>query len=1066
MPIRSGGKVVLIAPGSKEVVLVDPSRAAAEIAKGYQPATAEDVAKHNQTERYGTAGQQAQATAESAVRGATLGLVEGFGSDEGNRARASVLAEESPVVSAVSEFVPDIAAGVLTGGASALATGAGRLAAKGAIKAGARSALTSAVKAAPKAAIAGEALGAGLVAASQEAYSEGRSFLDDPVEDAQNVLFWAGLGGTIGGAPSAFRAARGSLRKGAKAAAALADEADLAAARRAGEDSVSVGSAPGSVVGGSLVDPLEGGDSLGRTGGSSKTGQVQADVLAHGDVSASPVSLVGKDLTDLGALPFDEATDRASTLAGLRGSDEFAASGRAPKAFDRAGHEQGITVVIDSDGSAVLRDGRHRFSVAKEKDLETVWGTVIDGQTGEQLYRGDIPLRAPKAPRGGPPSQAAQHAAERSGVGRAERAATQADVDDVIDRVTRGKEPVSEAGGFARDSRLAQYQTEIMDTATREAREKLNELNRVSQGIRERAVKQEDVAKNVSDNVPAQQAKARELVLRAQKFAGEMTAEARKLGGWKSSTGKAKPVFFSGSARSLTSSLIERGQAISKMTSGPEIFNALDDLKRVVDDHKVALEQGARVSKDPMAYQQLIPRVQDYADQIRRTLEDSTTFGRAGEMQAAYNKTFHEKWFPAKKVFEESVFKVTGKDYRAFDTLDAWEGKVTNLLATPNSGERRYAMDMLEALNEMAEQRAKFGTSSAKETGRVMELVKDLKKTFALADETTAAASRMQNVRSIATGFGTAVGAFGGLPGAMIGGAVAKGVGEAATGRLRNAFRGMKTATENEIGRSVDDWIRSSRVRAGAKLPSVSMPRLRLEDRQLLATAKRRGATMGFSEFLGDDDNPQSAYAVKRDALLDDEAFVERFSDDFGDMVDEEPTVYALAAGKAAEVRKFLVDRLPANMAISMMRPNGYPPTNESIEDWSVYWNAATNPRSVFRSLARGDIRPQEVETLQTLYRPMYEQMQFQVDQKIRDAAEAGEELDDQFVMKMNLLFELDGAGSPAFSQRAAQIARSAAPPSPANGAQPGRSLAPKAQSRVQPANAALTGPTYGTMPG
>lgn len=113
----------------------------------------------------------------------------------------------------------------------------------------------------------------------------------------------------------------------------------------------------------------------------------------------SPVSLAGKSLEDLGALPFDEATDRASTIKGLRESEEFARTGRAPRAFDREGHERGITISIDpEDGTPHLTDGRHRFSIAREKDLPSIWGTVRDAETGEILFRGDIPMKeAPKA---------------------------------------------------------------------------------------------------------------------------------------------------------------------------------------------------------------------------------------------------------------------------------------------------------------------------------------------------------------------------------------------------------------------------------------------------------------------------------------------------------------------------------------------------------------------------------------------------------------------------------------------------------------------------------------------
>lgn len=111
-----------------------------------------------------------------------------------------------------------------------------------------------------------------------------------------------------------------------------------------------------------------------------------------GENAPSKFSLRGKTLTDLGALPADELTDRAATLKGLRESKEFMTTGRAPKSFDKIGHEVGIQVHVDSDGSLVLIDGRHRFSVAKELGLPSVWGTIRKAGTGKVLFQGNIPI--------------------------------------------------------------------------------------------------------------------------------------------------------------------------------------------------------------------------------------------------------------------------------------------------------------------------------------------------------------------------------------------------------------------------------------------------------------------------------------------------------------------------------------------------------------------------------------------------------------------------------------------------------------------------------------------------
>lgn len=1263
-------------------------------ARGLRQATPEDVANRERTLEYSTVGQQALAQAERIVRGATLGQVEGIGSDEEIRARAEVSQDVSPVLSAAADFVPDVALGALTGGAAALATGAGRAAARGAVGLGARALLGAAAEAAPVAALAGEAVAGGAVTASQQAFQEHRQFFhENPVEDATNTLLWSGIGGVLGGAPMAFKHIR-AAGKASKAAAEVADDAELMAARAAGEaDAVPLDipitvekPSPKQVDIVNLVNDMAkrandmakrasqeaerkaGVDKRARdlvndlinpkprdldipldielpSGASSSTTGVpltsdegtNAAYAAANGLEARPIlpkvqeildrqrartgtdgsvrlgspeqgssfeaplndirvpdeegyleaatpekakeyqaeinevasgAFVGKSLEDLGALPLNEAHE-LSKVESFKNIDSFRETGVLPGKTDQTRGSL-PSLSVNADGEAYLSNGRHRWTAARETGQEfvvanvkkydadgnTIWdyvgpvrvnakagtaakipavekaitdrlvklkpdslehkqlsrtlermrarrsqagiaevggpnftpgdvlssplgnvamsgaGAIAGGQaTGDQkgiLAGGALGLGASLllGRRGG---SAAAHVAEgqlakqaERGVAKAERNAVRSHADDTVRKAAKGEEPLGQLDGYLRDSKLAQYQPEIIEQATKEMRNDLNELNRLSQGIRERAVKQEDVAKNIADNLPAQQAKARDIAIAGQRLAGSIMADARALG---ERSGK-RPQYFSKTAQDLVSSLIERTASIAKMKDGAEIFNALDDMKRVVDTTKKALERGAKKrTSDPLRYQELIPRVQEFADNLRASLEDVPTFGRAGEMQKAYNVTYHQKWYPAKSVFEDAVFRRTGEDYRAFDVLDAWESKVTNLLENQGTGERRMVGDMLGALKEMAEQRAKYGTASKGETDRIVGLVDKIERTFKLADDANAAKGRLETLTPVGQVVGSGIGAaVGGLPGAILGGGIAKGAAELATGKYRRAFMAMRGATEETIERSVDDWIKVSKGRAmapGGKGPRFPKLELAPEDRSLLKTARRMGVTFGFAEFLGDNKDPQSAFTTKRDALMDDEGFVNRFADEFGDLATEEPQVYAVAAGKAGEVRKFLLDRLPSSVAVSMARPNGYPPTNEAIEDWSVYWNAATNPRSVVQSMSRGDIRPQEVETLRTLYRPLYEKLQATLIDRISNANNMSDDLDDQFVMRMSLLFDLDGAGSPAFSHRAANVARQVAPPQQA---QPSEPFAPKAGVRVSPSNVAITGPTYGSL--
>lgn len=188
-------------------------------------------------------------------------------------------------------------------------------------------------------------------------------------------------------------------------------------------------------------------------------------------------SLAGKSLADLGTI---DDTFRPGVREALQGSDEFMATGRVPRGVDKEGHEKGITLVLDGPGSLIMRDGSHRFSVAKEGGLKSIWGTVVDGETGKQLYRGDIPLQAaeqvveaaPAAAGKAGPSAAAAGAA---GAGRAlvrqlvefqgQRQATEINDEDTAELSEHGRVFTERAAQMLASS--GRRQQRLPDPATR-----------------------------------------------------------------------------------------------------------------------------------------------------------------------------------------------------------------------------------------------------------------------------------------------------------------------------------------------------------------------------------------------------------------------------------------------------------------------------------------------------------------------------------------------------------------------------------------------------------------------
>jgi hypothetical protein len=299
-------------------------------------------------------------------------------------------------------------------------------------------------------------------------------------------------------------------------------------------------------------------------------------------------------------------------------------------------------------------------------------------------------------------------------------------------------------------------------------------------------------------------------------------------------------------------------------------------------------------------------------------------------------------------------------------------------------------------MDELASVRRQYG--DAKTATRIEDGTSKIRRTIGLADEVDDATERMEAL-------GELVGAVP-IAGGMVRGFV--------TGDVFAAYQRLSGASEAALGRGVDDWIRSSRLRgSGVRMPKVVQSD---EAKQLAGLAKRRGISQTLALFQGDDDSPGSAFERWRDALLDDESFFQELGTDFDTLQRSDPDSFLMLSGRANLARQFLIQRMPPNVAVSMAAPNGYPPSRESVEDWAEYVVAVRHPQSIVENV--GAMTQPQVETLRTVYPRRYEQLQQRVIEAIGAANDAGEPLDDSFLIRSALLFpDVDGLGSPVFSR-------------------------------------------------
>lgn len=1067
---------VVFNPVRGEMVFTDNPEAL--YAQGYRDPTQDELAADLRREEFGTFGQQAQAQAERVVRGATLGAVEGFGGDpEAIRARAEVSQELSPVTSFAASVAPDLGVAALTGGLGGLATGAGRAAGRAALAEGAglvRAGLATA-RAGGAAALAAESVGTGLVGAGQEAYGSDREFADNPGQFAEDALIWGGLNFGLGA--FAMRAAGRAVKAGAEATEAAGESVDdiAKAAEFKASKGISADSTPGTP--GQIFDvegssppakaPLDDVELLGPDG--------MMDTAAPDDPRLGAISaeldqlrqqgIAGLSLKDLRALPLEEGTaegvaQSAAKVDAFAQDEAFLREGMLPSNNDRG--RGGLPVLtFYGDNAPSLGNGRHRLTAARRAGKDEIIMNVqrFDAEGNPVWdYVGPVRVSAEKVP------EAAVRQGEREavegGVERALRRSSESDAEDLVDEVI-GKAPVAEADSFARQRRLYINRKAIQEVSAREMGEDLSKLVK-DVGDVTRREKLATIAKDVGDNLPAQRAVANGIAQQAAKFAGELRAEARAYG---AASGKKSLQYAIPGQKGLTLALMDHAKEIEKATSGKALFEALDNFKRTAQDYKLSLETGALNSANPIHHQQLIPRIDAFASNVRTALEDSKTWGKAGDMQRAYNAVISDRLMPSWRIFEETTMQRTHKGYDGMWNLEGWETKIASLLKNTDPGARRHVGTVLDAMDELAGVRRQFG--DAKMAARIESQVSKVRRTLGLADEVADATERMgalgQLVGGVPMGGAIAGGIAGGLPGAAIGAALPGAVRGLVMGDLVSAYQRLSGATEEAAARGVDDWIRSSKVRGTGVTRRIAdrLPKLSGEAKQVAEVAARRGVSQGLALFMGEDKTPGAAFERLRDKLIDEDGFYQSIDDEYGTLRETAPEAFMALAGRASLARQFLLERMPPNVAVSVANPDGYPPNREAIEDWATYVNAVRYPARVAKNIASAQV--QEIETLRTVHPRMHETLQAKTLEGIQRAQQSGDPLDDNFLMRVAILFpDVDGVGSPVFSREYGKTVREYNAMQREKGG--GGQGSPKPKTGASPLNTtAQNGPTFGS---
>lgn len=623
--------------------------------------------------------------------------------------------------------------------------------------------------------------------------------------------------------------------------------------------------------------------------------------------SAAPVDLSGHSLESLQALPIEGADDLARVKA-LKENSAFAKEGRVTSNDGR----QGITIVRDGD-QLVLRDGRHRFTAAKEAGRDTVWGRVVDGATGQEVFQGAIPIAARAKPKG-------------TGI----MGMLEGLLDDV--RRSKGSSPESgyALGGFASDAERAinQALTRIggadpvtrnfeIDQLKRSLDSVAKRLGKATQGV-DQSAKAFGVKRilEVSDAL-REGLQSAELFGRNAGLQSETNAAWKKLIDPYTRIQKRMSDFLgrefgnvgeaSGNVIRFNPDSVERAMAAFDRNFRTDLKQAIEG----IDQMMMARQQSGLSHLDQLAAARAdLQRISDgfeFADLLRVAKSKAKEPAAAAVARRALGSGGSGAVAGAVAGGIPGAVLGAGAGVAAERGLSAALERV-NLLRPGSDSALTGAL------------RKHLGLARAEQAGL-------------LGDEAFAGTLPDQLRRAVM--------------------AVGDGSGEKAV-KLAEASAKAAAADRKLTARLMVD-------------PDAARRYLRLVGDVAPALAR----------FQGENETPQQAFAGYRKMLegfsRDPETMLELLTEEMGDVGSLSPKLQREAVAQATRIVGYLRENMPGQRNVSVVYPNGTPASSMEIRQFALRFTAATDPASVMADARAGRLQKVQVDTLQALWPREYD---------------------------------------------------------------------------------------------
>lgn len=426
---------------------------------------------------------------------------------------------------------------------------------------------------------------------------------------------------------------------------------------------------------------------------------------------------------------------------------------------------------------------------------------------------------------------------------------------------------------------------------------------------------------------------------------------------------------------------------------------------------------------------------------LRRFLEDTTTWGVAGEGQAATN----QRWVsllseksPLKRLREE-LYRQGDNAYDETPTFFADTGKVKGFLSSAGttSGQTRQEL-VRQAIGDIDDLATTIGKyheltpAQAKQLERLQGASASMKRALGEIDETVSIANRIEEAAAKVRESAPVTGMLGRVGQAVTGLTTAGPMGGlmGAFGFLTNPVAGMAAADQlhavaARLGMKTTGAA-SSWVREAAGLAKAGARKTVAATAGTARVAGKLAVPAAVAVFVGKSKSLEKAYEEKTQQLIrakqDPDFLLDNLTRVSGGLASVSPSVAGALVAKTSAAIDYLAAAAPAGT----ISPTPLNPARKSVvpklemQRFARVWAAVEKPMTVLDDLRRGMATPEQLNALKAVHPETYEAIRMQVSNDLIDIAQKGGRIPLNVRQQLDLLLDLDGAGEPAFSPQIA----------------------------------------------